>query len=128
LDLALAYAQSEKLHFEQLLQHLQHAASVLQLALDVTVAVAALALAPALAVVFIVDEVGFGFGFIWFCWSASAAAVCYFEILVEWLVCGEMHVATPPICNTFPICRPQESTQLFLRPSSPILAHPSWAL
>lgn len=86
---------------------------MLQLALDVTVAVAALALAPALAVVFIVDEVGFGFGFIWFCWSASAAAVCYFEILVEWLVCGEMHVATPPYATLSPFAAPRSQHNCF---------------
>lgn len=71
-----------------------------------------LQVAAAAAAVFVVDEVGFGFGFIWFCWSAPNAAVCYFEILVEWLVCGEMHVATPPEPLFLHIFRPHPHTHM----------------
>jgi len=78
-----------------------------------------LQVATAFAFVFIVDEVGFGFGFIWFCWSAPVAAVCYFEILVEWLVCGEMHVATPPFSRPRPLSPCFRNTQLFLHPHRP---------
>jgi len=76
-----------------------------------------LQVATAFAFVFIVDEVGFGFGFIWFCWSAPVAAVCYFEILVEWLVCGEMHVATPPFSRPRPLSHCfQQHTIVFTPP------------
>lgn len=71
-----------------LLLQLQFAAKLVD---DFVVFSAAVAdVVVAVVFVFTVDEVGFGL--VWFhlvLMVSQPAAVCYFEILVEWLVCGE---------------------------------------